>query len=75
MVERVFAWSSGRRFRIVVAEAPGDCERLFDRIALEAQRIDDRERLADEVSAIFNSHVRIEHGEVDGVEEIVLRVG
>ncbi len=75
MDERVFVWSGGRRVRIVVADVPGDHERLFDRVTRDARRIDDRERLADDVSAIFNAHVRIERGEVDGVEEIVLRVG
>jgi hypothetical protein len=75
MDERVFVWSAGRRVRIVVADVPGDFERLFDQVAHDARHIVDRERLADDVSAVFNAHVRIGRDEVDGVEEVVLTVG
>ncbi len=75
MDERVFVWSAGRRVRIVVADVPGDFERLVDRVAHDAQHIVDRERLADDVSAVFNVHVRIGRDEVDGIEEVVLTVG
>ena len=75
MDERVFAWSAGRRVRIVVADVPGDFERLFERVAQDARHIVDGERLADDVSAVFNAHVRIARDEVDGIEEVVLTVG
>jgi hypothetical protein len=75
MDERVFVWSRGRRVRIVVAEVPGDYERLFDSVTSDARHIDDAERLADDVSAIFGTHVRLERRETDGVEEVVIKVG
>ena len=73
--ERVFVWSRGRRVRIVVADVPGDYERLFDSVTSDARHIDDAERLADDVSAIFGTHVRLERRETDGVEEVVIKVG
>jgi hypothetical protein len=75
MDERVFDWSRGRRVRIVVANVPGGYEQLFDQVASDAQRIDDRELLADDVSALFGTYVRLGRNEADGVEEIVLKVG
>jgi hypothetical protein len=75
MDERVFVWSRGRRVRIVVADVPGDYERLFDSVTSDARHIDDAERLADDVSAIFGTHVRLERRETDGVEEVVIKVG
>lgn len=74
MDERVFNWSRGRRVRIVVANVPGGYGPLFDRVTRDAERIDDRDRLVDEVSAIFGTHVRLERREIDGVEEVVLNV-
>jgi hypothetical protein len=73
--ERVFMWSRGRRVRIVVADVPGDYEHLLEIVTSDAQHIDDGERLADDVSAIFGTHVRLERREIDGVEELVLKVG
>ena len=75
MDERVFDWSRGRRVRIVVMDVPGDYESLLERVADDAQRIDDRDLLADDVSAIFGTHVRLGREETDGIEEIVLKVG
>lgn len=75
MDERVFVWSRGRRVRIVVADVPGDYESLFESVTNDARHIDDVERLADDVSAIFGSHVRLERREVEGGEEVVLKVG
>jgi hypothetical protein len=43
-------------------------------IAADAHRTDDRERLADDVSAIFNSYARLSRQEVEGTEEVVLTV-
>jgi hypothetical protein len=73
--ERILVWSQGRRLRIVVTDVPGDYERLLRMVTTEARRTDDRERLAAQVSAIFDSYVRIGRQEVDGVEEVVLTVG
>jgi len=75
MDERVFMWSRGRRVRIVVADVPGDYERLLESVTSDAQHIDDGEQLADDVSAIFGTHVRLSRREIDGVEELVLKVG
>lgn len=75
MDERVVSWSRGRRIRMLVADVPGDYDRLLRQVTEQARRTDDRERLADAVSAIFNEVVRVERAEVDGVEEVVLRVG
>ena len=72
--ERVFDWSRGRRVRIVVANVPGGYGPLFDRVTRDAEWIDDRDRLADDVSVIFGAHVRLERRETDGVEEVVLNV-
>jgi len=74
MDERVIPWSHGRRLRIVVTDVPGYYERLLEVVAADAQRTDDRERLADDVSAIFNSYVRLSRQEVEGTEEVVLTV-
>ena len=73
--ESVFVWSRGRRVRIVVADVPGDYERLLKSVTSDARHIDDAERLADDVSAIFGTHVRLERREIDGVEELVIKVG
>ena len=73
--ERIFVWSRGRRVRIVVADVPGDYERLLESVTSDARHIDDAERLADDVSAIFGTHVRLERRETDGVEEVVIKVG
>jgi hypothetical protein len=73
--ERVFVWSRGRRVRIVVANVPGDYERLVKSVTSDARHIDDAERLADDVSAIFGTHVRLERREIEGVEELVIKVG
>ena len=75
MEERVFAWSRGRRVRIVVDEVPGGYGPLFDRVVRDARWIEDRDRLADEVSAVFGSYVRLARREIDGIEELVLTVG
>jgi|SRR5664280_2574341 hypothetical protein len=74
MDERVFDWTRGRRVRIVVANVPGGYGPLFDRVTRDAEWIDDRDRLAEDVSAIFGTHVRLEQREIDGVEEVVLSV-
>jgi hypothetical protein len=44
-------------------------------VAADAQRTDDRERLADHVSALFHAYVRLSRHEVEGTEEVVLTVG
>ena len=75
MDERVFEWSRGRRVRIVVADVPGDYERLLESVTSDARHIDDSELLADDVSAVFGTHVRLERREMDGVEELVIKVG
>ena len=75
MNERVFEWSRGRRVRIVVADVPGDYERLLESVTSDARHIDDSELLADDVSAVFGTHVRLERREMDGVEELVIKVG
>ena len=75
MAERVFAWSQGRRVRIVVADVPGGYERLFAQVAADAAHIADRDLLAADVSAIFGAHVRLERGAPDQRDEIVIRVG
>src|ERR1035437_2335404 len=75
MDERVFTWSRGRRVRIVVADVPGDYERLLASVTSDSRHIDDAERLADDVSAIFGTHVRLERRDIDGVEELVFKVG
>jgi hypothetical protein len=75
MDERVFTWSRGRRVRIVVADVPGDYESLLASVTSDARHIDDAERLADDVSSIFGTHVRLQRSEIDGVEELVIRVG
>ncbi len=75
MDERVLDWSRGRRIRILMMAVPGDYERLLRRVEEEARRTDDEDRLADDVGAIFNDYVRLQRREVDGVEEIVLKVG
>jgi len=71
------ASSSGRgaRARIVVADVLGDYQRLFDSVTSDARHIDDAERLADDVSAIFGTHVRLSRREIDDVEELVFKVG
>ena len=66
MNERVFEWSRGRRVRIVVADVPGDYERLLESVTSDARHIDDSELLADDVSAVFGTHVRLERREMDG---------
>lgn len=75
VAERVFEWSKGRRVRIVVTDVPGGYDRLFDQIARDARRISDRDLLADDVSAIFGTHVRLDRREVDDREELVITVG
>lgn len=75
MSERVFDWSRGRRVRIVIDKVPGGYERLLDQVASDARRIDTAESLANDVSAIFGTHVRFTRDEVDGVAEVVIRVG
>jgi hypothetical protein len=75
MYERVFEWSRGRRVRIVMADVPGDYERLLKSVTSDARHIDDGELLADDVSAVFGTHVRLERREMDGVEELVIKVG
>ena len=74
-MEREFEWSKGRRVRIVVADVPGDYGRLFERLRRDARHIDDRDRLADEVSALFGSHVRLERREVEDREELLITIG
>jgi hypothetical protein len=73
--QRVIAWSHGRSVRVVVLDEPRDYERLFRLVSQESRRTDDQERLADDVSAIFNAYVRLDHRETAGAEEIVLTVG
>ena len=75
MDERVFEWSRGRRVRIVVADVPGDYESLLESVTSDARHIDDSELLADDVSAVFGTYVRLERREMDGVEELVIKVG
>ncbi len=75
MEERTLAWSHGRRLRIVVADVPGDLDRLIDIVNDRARRIDDRHRLAADVSCVFDRLVRIRSRVEAGVEEIVLQVG
>ena len=75
MDERVVTWTRGRRIRMLVADVPGDYDRLLREVTEQAQRTDDRDRLADAVSAIFNEVVKVDRAEVDGVEEVILRVG
>lgn len=58
-----------------MTDVPGDYERLLRMVTTEAHRTDDRERLANEVSAIFGAYVRLGRPEVDGAEEVVLTVG
>ena len=73
--EQVFTWSRGRRIRIRCADVPGDYDRLLRTVSQRLKRTDDRMRLAAEMSAIFNEPVRISSAEVEGIEEIVFRVG
>jgi len=75
MEERVLAWSHGRRLRIVVVDVPGDLDRLLRVVGDRARRIDDRVRLANDVSCVFDRYVRV-RSRIDGAtEEVVLEVG
>ena len=75
MEERVLAWSRGRRLRIVVADVPEDLDRLLGIVGDRARRIDDRDRLANDVSCVFDRYVRVSSREDGGTEEVVLQVG
>lgn len=75
MEERVLTWSHGRRLRIVVADVPGDLDRLLQIVAERARRVDDRVRLANDVSCVFDRYVRLRSRIDGGTEEIVLEVG
>lgn len=60
---------------MLVADVPGNYDLLLRRVSDQARHTDDRERLADAVSAIFNEVVRVDRAQVDGVEEVILRIG
>ncbi len=75
MEERVIAWSRGRRLRIVVMDVPGDLDRLLRAVGERARRVDDRFRLADDVSCLFDRCVRVQTRVEGGTEEVVLQVG
>ncbi len=75
MEERVLAWSHGRQLRIVVADVPGDLDRLLQIVGQRARRTDDRVRLASDVSCVFDRYVRVSSRVEGGTEEVVLQVG
>jgi hypothetical protein len=49
-----------------VIEVAGDHERILEVCVTAAGRTDDRERLADDVSALFHPYVRLSRQEVEG---------
>ena len=75
MEERVFSWSHGRTVRIVVTDVPGDLDGLVRRVEGDARRMQDRDQLANEVSAVFGRHVRLRSILERNGEEVVLQVG